>query len=472
MHYQYNSSKKVIIPLYIPWIISELVSYHPVLSYFVAWLGSFFIFYLTIASPSSQFSADLPKRQQAMRPIVLIQLIFAGFMCCTSIFYFFDHLGYEYLTKINEQPFLASGQTARIAKCQRLALLGHIALSTGILSMIKYLPPVKYQVSGAQIPLLIKLSILTHLAASFLTLTPELIQLKQPLLNIALSCGAYLFILGMAGKHRFCILFGIATFGLNIIPAALSGFKEAVILNVILIAFLAYPYFKRTVLVLAVPCIYILLYVLPTFTAIIRNQSWIQKKTRQQAGAKAYQTFFDEHNENEIVSNNWEFLTNRFSEIGMFTVYVKQVPSHYPYYGLQIIENSITALVPRALWHEKPNTERLAMERVYEAGVANRASSVSAKTRPVVDAYLTAGPLGVFIAMLIYGILTQSICNKAEKLFGGYELGCVVIFNSLFQSLWRGNTFEFLLNNILYSYILMTIIHWILRRTKTLIPIC
>jgi len=73
--------------------------------------------------------------------------------------------------------------------------------------------------------------------------------------------------------------------------------------------------------------------------------------------------------------------------------------------------------------------------------------------------------------MLIYGILTQSICNKAEKLFGGYDLGCIVIFNSLFQSLWRGNTFEFLLNNILYSYILMMIIHWILRRTKTLIPI-
>jgi hypothetical protein len=471
VHYPSNSSKKAIGLLYIPWILSELVSYHPVLSYFIAWLGSFFIFYLTIGSPLSPFSADLPKKQQVMRPIVLIQLIFAGFMCCTSIFYFFDHLGYEYLTDISAQSFQVSEQTARIAKCQRLALLGHTALSTGILSMIKYFPLMKYGIAAAQIPLLIKICILSYLAAFSLALTPELIQFKQPLLNIALSCSAYLLILGIAGKHHFCILFGITTLGLNIIPAALSGFKEAVILNVILIAFLAYPYFKRTILVFAVPSIYILLYVLPTFTAVIRNQSWIQKKTREQAGAKAYQTFLDEHNEHEIISNNWEFLTNRFSEIGMFTVYVKQLPSHYPYYGLQIIENSMIALIPRAIWPEKPNTERLAMERVYEAGVANRASSVSAKTRPVVDAYLTAGPIGVFIAMLIYGILTQSICNKAERLFGGYELGCIVFFNSLFQSLWRGNTFEFLLNNILYSYILMMIIHWILRRTKTLIPL-
>jgi hypothetical protein len=471
VHYPYNLSKKVIALLYIPWIISELVSYHPVLSYFVAWLGSFFVFYLTIVSPFSYFSSDLPKSQQAMRPIVLIQLTFAGFMCCTSIFYFFDHLGYEYLTDISAQTFQAGEQTARIAKCQRLALLGHIALTTGILSMTKYFPPVKYGVAAAQIPLLIKICILTNLAASSLTMTPELLQFKQPLLNIALSCSAYLFILGITRKHRFCILFGITTFGLNIIPAILTGFKEAVILNVILIAFLAYPYFKRTVLVLAVPGIYILLYVLPTFTVVIRNQLWVQKKTREQAGTKAYQTFFEEHNEHEITGNNWEFLTNRFSEIGMFTTYIKQVPSQYPYYGLQIIENSIIALVPRALWHEKPNTEHLAMERVYKAGVANRASSVSAKTRPVVDAYLTAGPVGVFIAMLIYGILTQIICNKAEQLFGGYELGCIVIFNSQFQPLWRGNTFEFLINNILYSYILMMIIHWILKKTKVLIPL-
>jgi hypothetical protein len=196
----------------------------------------------------------------------------------------------------------------------------------------------------------------------------------------------------------------------------------------------------------------------------------VQKKSRAQAGSKAYETFFNEQNGQEIAYNNWEFLTNRFSEIGMFTTYVKQVPDQYPYYGTEIIQNSLIALIPRVLWNEKPNTERLAMKRVYKAGVANQSSVVSAKTRPVVDAYLSAGMPGVFIAMLIYGVLAQAICNRAEYLFGGYQFGCMIIFNGLFQPLWRGNTFEFLINNILYAYILMIVLHWILRKTRIITP--
>lgn len=470
MHCRHSLSKKVIIPLYIPWIVSEMTRYHEVLSYFIAWTGSFLIFYLTISSSAKYISLDLPPVNQAMRPIVMIQLFFAGFMCCTSIFYFLDHMGYQFLTDVSGSTFQANEQTARIAKCQRLALLAHTALITGIILTTKAFPPVKYKIKSKSIPLVIKMCVLSFFIATCLTFTPGLIQFKQPLLNISVSCSAFILVSGSVHKNRLYIFFGIVTFGLSTISSIFTGFKESLILNIILITFLAYPYYKRTVLMLSVPCIYILMYILPTFTTIIRSQLWKQKKTREQAGTYAYQTFIDDQNEQEIIINNWEFLTNRFSEIGMFTVYVKQVPDQYPYYGLQIFKNSLVALIPRALWNEKPNTEHLAMERVYKAGVANRASIVSAKTRPIVDAYLTAGPAGIFITMLLYGILAQSICNKAEKLFGGYQFGCIIIFNSLFQMLWRGNTFEFLLNNILYSYILMMIIHWILKRTKTLIP--
>lgn len=468
MYYKHNFPKKIIFPLYVPWAISELLGYDAVLSYFIAWLGSFVVFYLTIVLPFGHFRPDLPGDHRVMRPIVLVQLIFAGFMCCTSIFYFLDHLGYEYLTNISAQNFQADEQTERIARCQRLALLGHTALSTGITLMTKPFSFTVYRVTSKQIPVLTKICIPACLTAYCLNYFPGLIQFKQPLLNLAICCSAYLFILGITNKQHLCMLFGAVTFGINLILAMLSGYKEAVILNVILIAFLAYPYYRRVVMFSSIPCIYILLYILPTFTTVIRHQSWIQKKSKEQAGSKAYETFFETQNEQEINDNNWEFLTNRFSEIGMFTSYVKQVPSQYPYYGMQIIENSIIALVPRILWNKKSNTEQLAMERVYRAGVVNRASSVSAKTRPVADAYFTAGPSGVFIAMLFFGMLTQFICNKAEQLFGGYELGCVVIFNSLFQPLWRGNTFEFLINNILYGYLLMLIIHWILKRTKML----
>ena len=108
------------------------------------------------------------------------------------------------------------------------------------------------------------------------------------------------------------------------------------------------------------------------------------------------------------------------------------------------------------------------MERVYEAGVASRISSVSAKTRPVVDGYVSAGFIGVFIAIFLYGWITQWLCNKAEEWFGGYELGCIVMFNAIFQQLWRGNNFEFLLNNIFYGFIAMYVIYWILKKSGTL----
>src|SRR4051812_19506985 len=86
------SKTKTLLPVYLPWLLSLSTSYYPVLSYLIAWLGSFFIFYITIRSPLSYHSIDTQLKDQIMRPIVLVQLIFAGFMCCTSIFYFAAHL--------------------------------------------------------------------------------------------------------------------------------------------------------------------------------------------------------------------------------------------------------------------------------------------------------------------------------------------------------------------------------------------
>lgn len=152
----------------------------------------------------------------------------------------------------------------------------------------------------------------------------------------------------------------------------------------------------------------------------------------------------------------------------MFTKYVSYVPEFHNYYGLQIIGDSFLALLPRIFWSEKPSTELVSMQRVYDAGIVDRSSSISAKTRPVVDGYLMYGNIGVFLSMLLYGILTQVICNKAENLFGGYDMGCVVMFNSLFQQLWRGNNFEFLLNNVFYAFLLMYLIYGIMRATNCL----
>ena len=108
------------------------------------------------------------------------------------------------------------------------------------------------------------------------------------------------------------------------------------------------------------------------------------------------------------------------------------------------------------------------MSRVYDAGVINRGSTVSAKPAFVVDSYLSFGGIGVFVFLFLYGATAQLISIKAEKLFGGYVLGTALIFSGLFQIMWRGLSFEFIINTIFWSYISMLVIQKMLIATRVL----
>jgi hypothetical protein len=449
-----------------PWLLALLFTHHPILSYLIAYFGSYFIFYITIWSPLKCVNST----DEVMKPMIIIQLIFAGFMCSTSIFFFADHLGYTYFTSKENYTFTISEQTYLLAKCQRLSLLGHIGLVTGMIINLKPETGKRYKL---QIPIdhfLIKWSLIVSIVLYALNYIPTIIQFTYYLLALVTTAQALLFIRGLVYKKPIVALYGGLLFGLNTLNATLTGYKETVIIQFIIISFLAYPYFKKTITLLFIPCLYMLLYILPTLTTIIRLKSWNGNITSKTARAEAYDTLTEDRHEQLILQNNWEFLTNRLSEINMFCQYVKYTPSQQPFYGTDILNNAMLALIPRVLWSEKPNTEKVAMERVYKSRVVNRLSTVSAKTRPVFDGYLSGGTKGVLLSMLIYGILIQWLCNKAEALFGGYELGCVVLFNSLFQQFWRGNNWEFLINNLVYGFILMLIIFYALKFTHLLKP--
>ncbi|MGY4385433.1 hypothetical protein ACVWYN_002473 [Pedobacter sp. UYP24] len=434
-----------------PWLLSILLADFPVLSYFIAWIGSFFIFYVTLFSPVSVYNVFKNEKSSYMRPIFIVQLVFAGFMCCTSIFYFISHIEDDVMV---------------IASCQRLALLGHTSLASGIMIAIK-----ENKSKGHFHPqnlslVLVKLCLVTLIVAIFLDYLPSLIQFKYPLLVLSATCGSYLLIHGLYQRSFKYGIFGTVIYLVNFVNATLTGFKEGIIVQLITLIFIALPMYKKTVFILGLPCIFLMIYILPTYTIIVREQSWIKGKAKESAREQAYETFFNENSEHIIDQNNWKFLTDRFSEIGMFSIYVSHVPKSHDFYGLEIIYDACLAVIPRIFWDEKPSTEVLSMQRVYDSGIAKKSSPISAKTRPVVDGYLMYGNLGIFISMLLYGIITQSICNKAESLFGGYEMGCIIIFNSLFQQLWRGNNFEFLINNIVYAYLLMIVIYKIMRITN------
>ncbi|MCX2575907.1 exosortase Y-associated Wzy-like protein [Pedobacter sandarakinus] len=468
---QASEKSKTIVPLYLPVVMAYLFSGLPIVSYFIAWIGSFFIFYWTWFSPSVYLKTDLPVYKQIMRPIFLTQFVFAGFMCCTSIFYFMDHLGYRYLTEVAQGlKFQGSEQTYLIAQCQRLCLLGHAALVTGMLLQIHRKETIiKNYPSQTNHNYLIRLSLISYVIGFVCQYVPGLSQIAFPVLATAVSCGAVLLVRGVVEKNLNYLLVGAFIFVGNFLNATLSGYKEPIIINVIILACLFLPFYRKVILWMAIPVAYILLYFLPTYNTVVR-QSWSGELSAEEARSEAFETLLGNENEEQIEETNWTFLTNRLSEMDMFTKFVRYVPASRDYYGFEILKDSFEALIPRVFWRSKPNMEEVSMARVYEAGVVSRYSVVSAKTRPVVDAYLSWGIPGVFICMLIYGVVMQRMCNLSEELFGGYELGCVVVFNSLFQQMWRGNNFEFMINNFFYSFLIMLALSKILIAFKILIP--
>src|SRR5271154_6635196 len=81
--------------LYLPWGLALLFQSDPVLSYLIAWLGSFLILYLGMSGWIRPIPKDRPIADQLMRPIFLVQIIFIGYMAVSSIFYFLSVLGFE-----------------------------------------------------------------------------------------------------------------------------------------------------------------------------------------------------------------------------------------------------------------------------------------------------------------------------------------------------------------------------------------
>lgn len=470
-----SQTKSFYIPAFLVFFLSLGLYDLPVISYLIAWLGSFYIFYLTWFSKQRLTNKDLSFTSQIMRPLFLLQLIFAGFMCCTSIFYFIDHLGYEFFDKKDLSHFVANQKTYLIAKCQRLSLLAHMALVWGMLlqqnktynahtfNFSKTIKKLNFQ--------WLKLAIGFYIIGIAFQLVSGLFQFSIYFSNMAIFCASLLLLKGLIKKEPILITYGSIIFGLNFINATLTGYKEHILINVIILFALLLPYYKRIIILLSFPTIYILLYVLPTYATIIREQAWTGEMTAEQARSEAFETLVsDKDIEDKVAETNWSFLTNRFSEIAMFTEFVAFVPERRDYYGLEILEDSFLALIPRVFYPNKPITELVAMERVYEAGVIERGANVSAKTRPVVDGYLSFGYLGVFLFLLALGYLIQFFNNTAERWFGGYEFGCIVVFNGCFQTLWRGNNFEFMLNNVLYGFITMWFVFIVLKKLQILVP--
>ncbi|WP_439697053.1 exosortase Y-associated Wzy-like protein [Mucilaginibacter sp. AW1-7] len=450
-----------ILVLYIPWALAALLSSDAQLSYLIAWLGSFLIFFLTLTGWVRPIPDDRSVAEQLMRPVFLVQIIFAGYMACTSIFYFLDVLGYQNFEKVGT-TLVDQNRLEYTAQCQRYYCLGHAAFISGILIFMDYSTKSKYYMPKDKLAnLLMMFAVASFPASLFFIKVPGLSQFSNQFSSLSFISGTLALAFAIPLKKIGNTLICLAFYFFNFYTALTSGFKEPIIISVLVLGVFLYPSYKKLVAGIFIPLLLLLFMFLPTYNRIFRQNAWSGDSSAEEATQLALDATLNNDSGDEDDSN-WGFLVYRLSEIDMFIKFTRSTPKNIDFYGTKLLKQSGMAIVPRIFWPEKPSTEDLIMERVYDAGVVNRASSVSAKPAFIVDAYLTFGGVGVFVIMLIYGALAQIISVKAEKLFGGYILGTALVFSGLFQIMWRGLSFEFLINNVFWSYISMLLIHKIL----------
>jgi len=454
--------------LFVPWGLSMLFQSDPVLSYSIAWLGTIMIFVLSLSGWLKPLPTDRSIAEQIMRPIFLVQVIFAGYMSFSSIFYFMNLFGYEDFHKADNAFFVIDQQKVELtALCQRYYVLGHAAFVTGISVFMKYPVKQKYYYEKEKLANILFVTAIISLPVSVLFVRiPGLSQFYfqfSALSFIACTLAlAFAIPLKKLWNTVFCSLLYVS----NFYQALTSGFKEPIIISVMVLGIFLYPSYKKLVFITFVPVLLLLFVFLPTYNTVFRENNWAGDVGADDAYKLALDATIQSGQSGD--ESNWGFLVYRLSEVDMFTDFVQSTPRSVDYYGLQLVKQSAIAIVPRAFWPSKPSTEELVMERVYDAGVIRRGSNVSAKPAFIVDAYLSGGIPGIIIALFLYGAAAQLISLKAEYLFGGYTLGTALIFSGLFQIFWRGLSFEFIINSVFWSYVSMYIIFRILRQYKVL----
>ncbi|MDR6940400.1 exosortase Y-associated Wzy-like protein [Mucilaginibacter pocheonensis] len=454
------------IVLFLPWALSLLLSGDPVLSYFIAWLGSFLIFVLTLSGWVKPIPADRGVAEQLMRPIFLVQIIFAGYMACTSIFYFMDVMGYEDFVKTS-YTLVDQEKLQLTAQCQRYYCLAHAALALGILVFMDYPVKKRYYTEIEKLANLLLVFAVISFPVSILFLKiPGLSQFYYQLNSLSFIAGTLALAFAIPLKKPGNTLICLGFYMFNFYQSLISGFKEPIIISVLVLGVFLYPSYKKLIAFTFVPMLLLLFILLPTYNRVFRQNAWSGDTNADEAGQLALEATLNNNNEDD--DSNWGFLVNRLSEIDMFTKFVQSTPQQVGYYGFTLFKQSGMAIIPRVFWPGKPSTEDLIMERVYDAGVINRLSNVSAKPAFVVDAYLSGGAVGIFLCLFAYGAIAQLIAQKAETLFGGYILGTALIFSGLFQVFWRGLSFEFLINSIFWSYFTMLAVHKILTSANIL----
>lgn len=442
----------------IPWLMASLVEGYPQLSWWIAWVGSWFILALVFSGRVFALPRDRPLLDQVLRPWFLMHLVFASYNFLTAVFYWLDINGITLGLGIP----MSSSQSVDLdlaAKVQRLYVLAHAGLVIGI-GLVRQTPR-RWRVQSSQtvytrllVGVAVASAVLT-LALSFVHALGQFEVKMQGLFTVASAVS-----LGVAFRERSELRFIVIPVNIVLFTFALvSGWKGGPIVMVILVAAAFYPKAPRTTILASLVIFAVGATVLPSISNSIRSTAWEGEMTRWHALGYAVVELKDKE-QSEIKQDLWNFLSGRLTEAGLFVKYVEEVPQAYPYYEFDIVNQAVASIVPRALWEDKRNLEELVSERVYRHSIVEPGAIVSAKPQYVVDGYLSYGAAGVFLALLIFGATAQFASNLCNSWLGGYLLGGVA-FNGLFAIFWQGNAFEFVANSVVWSFVLVVVLSWL-----------
>ena len=322
--------------LFVPWGLATLFSSSPLLSYYTAWGGSFFIFFITLTGNIKHLPKDRSFAEQIMRPIILVQIIFAGYMCCTSIFYVLNIFGYTDF-KAGLNTFLVDTNKLQItAQCQRYYVLAHASLVSGILLFMNYPEKQTYKVETKDVAnLLLVVAIFSLPLSIVFEAIPGLSQFYYQFNSLSFMAGTLALAFAIPQKKVWNTGICLFLYFTNFYAALLSGFKEPIILSVMVLGIFLYPAYKKIVLIIFLPALFLLFTVLPTYATVFRANAWSGNASSDEASQLALDAAINGDNED----TNWDFLVYRLSEIDMFEEFVQSTRIKLTFTGLNYWNN-------------------------------------------------------------------------------------------------------------------------------------
>ncbi|MDD3773735.1 MAG: hypothetical protein PHW50_00405 [Patescibacteria group bacterium] len=460
-----------ILIIFIPFLLSLGLKNYPFFSYLLAWLGSIFILYWTLSGKILSPEKRKNISQRLMRPLFFIQIFFATFSALSSFFFFLDANGaFAWVTLTHN--FSSIFSMVDIAECQRYYLLSHIGLVSGLALFYNYQRPkfklaIKKDYYDQVVFWLIILAFIPKIILMFMPSLDEVLLRINAVIHMAQFLGLYLAI---KNKNWTLTIFYSIFFLINLGLSFFSGWKGSSFFLILLLLFSLFPLIKKRFLIIGGLIVFGLwLWFVPVYIDVFRQLNWHGSANKINSAKVSLQQTLDISIEDRWATD-WYYLVNRFSDIAQFLIYKQNVPQYFGFYGFESVGNGFKMIVPRLLWENKPDAKNLAMERVYENNIVSRDSFGSFNPLITIDSYLIGGWPIILLFTFILGSLAAFFSRFAENRFGGYYFGTFLIFNAFFSVMWVGQSAEYLIPTVFWSFIIMVAFFFFGRWVKIIIP--